>query len=134
METDMDLLETCTIDYGTYKVVIKPLVNSKKFQTKVSMINTKYARREKMVEEGKVSKEFADKVESDKANDIAEIYTSDIIVSICDSKGKEIKDLKKFVKDPENGLMMGDIIDQALMESNFIKEQEVAESKNSVKS
>jgi hypothetical protein len=98
------------------------------------MINTKYARREKMVEEGKVSKEFADKVESDKANDIAEIYTSDIIVSICDSKGKEIKDLKKFVKDPENGLMMGDIIDQALMESNFIKEQEVAESKNSVKS
>ena len=130
----MDLLETCTIDYGTYKVVIKPLVNSKKFQTKVSMINTKYARREKMVEEGKVSKEFADKVESDKANDIAEIYTSDIIVSICDSKGKEIKDLKKFVKDPENGLMMGDIIDQALMESNFIKEQEVAESKNSVKS
>lgn len=130
----MDLLETCTIDYGTYKVVIKPLIQSKKFQTKVSLINTKYARREKMIEDGKVSKEFADKVESDKANDIADLYVSDIIVSIHDNKNKPVKDLKAFIKDTENALMMGDIIDQALIESNFIKEQEEAEQKNSVKS
>ncbi len=130
----MDLLETCTIDYGTYKVVIKPLIQSKKFQTKVSLINTKYVRREKMIEDGKVSKEFADKVESDKANDIADLYVSDIIVSIHDNKNKPVKDLKAFIKDTENALMMGDIIDQALIESNFIKEQEEAEQKNSVKS
>jgi len=134
MENKMDLLETCTIDYGTYKAVIKPLIHSKKFQTKVGLINTKYARREKMIEDGKVSKEFADKVESDKANDIADLYVSDIIVSIHDEKGKPVKDLKAFIKDPENALMMGDIIDQALIESNFIKEQEETEQKNSVKS
>lgn len=130
----MDLHETCTIDYGTYKVVIKPLIQSKKFQTKVSLINTKYARREKMIEDGKVSKEFADKVESDKANDIADLYVSDIIVSIHDDKNKPVKDLKAFIKDTENALMMGDIIDQALIESNFIKGQEETEQKNSVKS
>lgn len=130
----MDLNETCEIDYGTYKVVIKPLVQSKKFQTKVSLINTKYIRREKMIEDGKVSKEFADKVEADKANDIADLYVSDIIVSINDAKNKPVKDLKAFIKDPENALMMGDIIDQALIESNFIKEQQDTELKNSVKS
>lgn len=134
MENKMDLHETCPIDYGTYKVVIKPIVKSKKFQTKVSLINTKYARREKMIEDGKVSKEFADKVESDKANDIADLYISDIIVSIHDDKNKPVKDLKAFIKDTENSLMMGDIIDQALIESNFIKEQEETEQKNSVKS
>lgn len=127
----MELSETCTIDYGTYKVVIRPLINSKKFQSKVSLINTKYARREKMIEDGKVSKEFADKVEADKANDIANIYIDDIIVSLKDAKGKDVKDLKAFIKDPANGLMMGDIIDQALIESNFIKEQEETEVKNS---
>lgn len=127
----MDLSETCTIDYGTYKVVIRPLINSKKFQSKVALINTKYARREKMIEDGKVSKEFAEKVEADKANDIADIYVDDIIVSLKDEKGKDVKNLKAFIKDPANALMMGDIIDQALIESNFIKEQTELEIKNS---
>lgn len=127
----MELLENCVIDYGTYKVVIKPVVNSKKFQNKVSLVNTKYARREKMIEDGKVSKEFAEKVDSDKAKDIAKLYIDDVIVSLKDNKGKEVKDLEAFILDPENSLMMGDIIDQALLESNFIKEQEDKEVKNS---
>lgn len=127
----MEILDTCIIDYGTFKAVIKPVMRSKKFQNKISLINTKYARREKMVEEGKVSKEFADKVEADKSNDVADLYVDEIIVSLKDEKGKDIKDIKGFVKDPENSLMVFDIVEQALEESNFIKEQEDKEVKNS---
>lgn len=127
----MDLLETCTIDYGTYKAVIKPIIQNKKFQNKISLINTKYARREKMIEDGKVSKEFAEKVEADKANDIADLYIDDVIASLEDANGKPVKNLREFIKDPENVLMMGDIIDQAMIESNFVKEQEETEIKNS---
>lgn len=132
----MDLLENCTIDYGTYKVVIRPIINSKKFQNKVSLINTKYARREKMVDDGIVGKEFAEKVENEKAVDIAKMYMDDIIVSLHDEKGKEIKgdELKAFILNKDNYLIMGDIIEQALIESNFIKEQEETEIKNLPKS
>ena len=127
----MDLLETAEIDYGTYKVVIKPAVKSKKFQAKTAMITTKYARREKMIEDGLVDKVFAQKVEDEKAADIADLYISEIIVSLVDSGGKAVEDLKSFIIDPVNVLMMGDILEQATIESNFIAEHEESEIKNS---
>lgn len=124
-------------DYADFEIHVKQAGKSDRaFINKLNILQTKYHRKEKMAEKGLLSEEAEKKLSEAKKTDLVSAYATHIIV---DWKGKfQGKDLGKYsvekciklLVDPENDLLLADLIDFSADAANFTKEQEAAEIKN----
>ena len=143
-----ELNDTTVLDYSEFKITIKNLIGTKKFANQAQLIQAKYARKDAMIEKGLLSKEQEEQVTRDKEKDIAGLYADMVILAWegvwKNRKGEVVYDFNKnkcerdnivkFVMNKDHQDLVADIVEQATMEANFIKEQEEAEIKNSEKS
>jgi len=140
----MEHNETAIIDYTDFTITIKKVVGSRAFANKVQLIQQKYGRKDAMIDNGQLSKAQSEKVNDDKTKDIAELYADMLIQSwtgvwknaddkvIYDfTKNKPTRDnIIDFCLNKEHQNMVADIVEQATIEANFIKEHEALEEKN----
>tara|TARA_B100000686_G_C16625699_1_gene881739 strand:+ start:560 stop:961 length:402 start_codon:yes stop_codon:yes gene_type:complete len=129
-----------TEDYFDYKIKMDiDALKSRQFAAGMSMINTKYARKERMAEDGKLSEEAVDKLYSQKNKEMAEFFGNTVItgwtgdVKIDGKKASFTKEnvVKLLTSDPN---LFADLIFAAKEKAEEIKEQERAEAGNSQKS
>ena len=140
----MEHNETAIIDYTDFTITIKKVVGSRAFANKVQLIQQKYGRKDAMIDKGQLSKAQSEKVNDDKTKDIAELYADMLIQSWAgvwkNADDKVIYDFTKkkptrdniidFCLNKEHQNMVADIVEQATIEANFIKEHEALEEKN----
>ena len=140
----MEHNETAIIDYTDFTITIKKVVGSRAFANKVQLIQQKYGRKDAMIDKGQLSKAQSEKVNDDKTKDIAELYADMLIQSWTgvwkNADDKVIYDFTKkkptrdniidFCLNKEHQNMVADIVEQATIEANFIKEHEALEEKN----
>jgi hypothetical protein len=143
-----DYNDNAIIDYLDFTITVNKLIGSREFANKVQLIQQKYARKDAMIDKGQLSKTQSKKVNDDKSKDIANLYADMVIASwnglwkgaddkvIYDfNKDKPTKEnIVAFCLDKNHQDLVADIIEQATIEANFIKEQEAAEEKNLPKS
>ena len=135
------MTDTYPVDFYDYEITVKQAsAKSRAFIAAFGVMQKKYARRERMIEDGLLSEEAATSLANDRRADLAKVYAEHIITGWkgIKHKGKALpfskENVIKFLSDKENDLIFGEIMDQSAEQSNFIKAQEDAESKNSVKS
>lgn len=128
--------DVATLDYHDFKIVVNRITKATKdFKNQYMQILNKYARKERMVEKGTLSKEAGLKLEQQKKEDLARLY-ADLVIVDWDYKQNEKKipfnkdNVVKVLSDPENDDLFADIIEQSALASNFIAEEIKEEQKN----
>jgi len=129
-----------TEDYFDYKIKMDiEALKSRKFATAMSMVNAKYARKERMAEKGQLSDDAVEKLYEQKNKEMAKLFAEDVFtgwtgdVKIDGKKASYSKEnaVKLLTEYPD---LFADLISVAKEKAEEVKEQEKAEAKNSPKS
>ncbi len=134
------MTDSYPIDFYDYEISIKSAVKNRALAVALDVVRKKYANKQAMVEKGLLSEKAGEKMANEQLVDMAKVYVDHIITGWkgVKYKGKTLafnkENAVKFFSDEDNYLILGEVIAQSTTQANFIKEQEEAESKNSVKS
>lgn len=134
-------MEYAIADYVDFEFHVKQVgAGNRSLINAVQLIEQKYARKEKMVEAGRLSKEAGEQLADGKLKELAAVFAEHVIVGWkgVTLGGKELEYSKdncaKFLADKENELLFSDLIEFSTDASNFQEELEAQEEKNSEKS
>ncbi len=133
--------DTAIADYIDFKIEVKQAgTKNKGFQTAMGIIETRYARKQKMVENGLISEDGGKELETRKRADMAAAYADHVMVSWEGKyKGKKLpeynrKNVIDFLTNEENDAIFADLIVFSIEQGNFEAEVQKAEEKNLSKS
>lgn len=129
--------DTAIIDYTDCKIEIKQSgAKNRGLQNAIQMLEARYARKQKMVDDGKLSAEAGKALEASKRKDWARAIADHLIVG-WEGKfsGKKLPEFTKenvvaFLAKEENDVLFADIIESSAEEANFEAEVQKAEEKN----
>lgn len=133
--------DTAIADYIDFKIEVKQAgTKNRGLQNAMNIIETRYARKQRMVETGALSEEAGKQLESRKRNDMAQAYAEHIIVGWEGKyRGKKLPDFNKenvvkFLTDEENDALFADLIVFSIEQGNFEAEAQKQEEESLKKS
>jgi hypothetical protein len=128
--------DTAVADYIDFKIEVRQTANNRGLSTKLSQIEVKYARKQKMIEAGVLSQDAAKEIVSRKLSELAGAYADHVIVAWEGKyRGKKLPDFSrenviKLLTDPENDALFADLVNFSVEQANFQAELQKDEEKN----
>jgi hypothetical protein len=133
--------DTAIADYVDFKIEVKQAgAKNRGLQNALNIIEARYARKQKMVENGLLSDDAGKKLMGQKMKDMAAAYADHIIVGWSgEIKGKKLPEFSRdavieLLTDEDNDALFADLIVFSVEAGNFEAEVQKAEAKNSKKS
>lgn len=133
--------DTAIADYVDFQIEVKQAgAKNRGLQNAMNIIESRYARKQKMVESGTLSEEAGKELEFRKRKDLAQAYADHIIVGWSGKhKGKKLPEFSKeavveLLIEEDNDALFADLIVFSVEQGNFEAEVQEQEEGNLKKS